>query len=59
MNICNKKLYEIGEMIGLYKKDINIILNAIPQRTELSSFELGPKPYLSTFYGSMSIIDFK
>jgi len=55
----NIKLYDIGEKIGLNKKEMNNLLNDHPQRIEQSSLLLGPKPYWATFYGTISIKDFQ
>ena len=55
----NEEIYEIGKRIGLNEEDINVILNDSLQKIEKSSFEYGPKPYWASFYGSISIINFK
>ncbi len=61
MNSSNKKinakLYEHGQMMGLNKKDINNILDNIIPKNEQLSFVAGPTPYLSSFYGTISIKD--
>ena len=51
------KLYEYGQMIGLNKNEIdNIIDNIIPNSEQLT-YVAGPQPYLSSFYGTISILD--
>jgi plasmid maintenance system antidote protein VapI len=63
MNSGNKKInadiYRLGQIMGLNKKDMNNILNNAHQPTEEYQISLGPKPYYATFYGTISINDFK
>ena len=53
----NTKLYEYGQMIGLNKNEINNIVNNILPNSEQLSYVAGPMPYLSSFYGTISILD--
>ena len=53
------RVYELGYMIGLNKKDMNSILNDTLLRNEQLSLTAGPPPYHSGFYGTISIKDFQ
>ncbi len=55
----NRKIYYVGQKIGLNKKDINNILNNAQSINEQTSLATGPPDYLCTFYGTISIKDFK
>ena len=52
------KVYEIGYMLGLNKKDMKSILNDTPSRNEQYYLSDGP-PYPCSFYGTISIKDFQ
>jgi len=52
-----KSLYKIGKTLGLNAEDINAVLNNTV-KVEPLSFEIGPDPYWSTTYGTISINDF-
>ena len=51
------KLYEYGQMMGLNKNEINNIIDNIIPKSEQLSYIAGPQPYLSSFYGTISILD--
>ena len=52
-----KKLYEYGQMMGLNKNEISNMIDNIVPNSEPLSYEAGPPPYLSSFYGTTSILD--
>lgn len=51
------KLYEYGQMMGLNKNEINNIIDNIIPNSEQLTYVAGPTPYLSSFYGTISILD--
>jgi hypothetical protein len=51
------KLYEYGQAIGLNKNEINCIIDNIIPNNEQLTYVAGPQPYLSSFYGTFSILD--
>jgi len=53
------RVYELGYMLGLNKKDMNSILNDTPLRNEQLSLTAGPPPYPGAFYGTISVKDFQ
>lgn len=52
-----KKLYKLGEKLGLAKKDFDDILKYTVSRKEQPSFSIGPPWYPGTKYGTISIND--
>ena len=50
------EIYELGNKIGLSKKDINIIL--LNSNTEQASYSIGPGWYPGLRYGALSIKEF-
>ena len=58
MNNTKIKIYDIGKKIGIDKKEIEKIWENSLLISEQSNIENGPRGYLSTLYGSLSIKDF-
>ena len=58
-NKYTSELIALGKKLGLDKKDIGQLLNDIPLRNEQPSFALGPDHYPCSYYGTISIKDFK
>jgi hypothetical protein len=54
----NKKIYNIGKKLGLTEKDIITILYNNGLSKEKTVLTMGPYPYNSTHYGTISIKDF-
>lgn len=50
------EIYELGNKIGLSKKDINIVL--LNSNTEQASYSIGPGWYPGLRYGALSIKEF-
>lgn len=55
----NNEIYELGQTIGIDKREIDSILTSNPQTLEQPNFSTGPKMYESALYGSISPLDFK
>jgi hypothetical protein len=53
----NRKIYDVGQKIGLNKKDINNMLNNTQSINEQTSLAAGPPAYPCTLYGTISIKD--
>ena len=49
------RVYELGYMIGLNKKDMNSLLDDTLLRNEQLFLTTGPPPYTGGFYGTISI----
>lgn len=60
--VKNAKIFEIGQKIGLNKKEIENILTNTSSTIELTSQLLGSgpnEPYWASMYGSISTKDFQ
>ena len=52
------EFYQLGNKIGLNKKDLKNVLENPNTRTEQPSFSIGGPDYPGTYYGTISINDF-
>lgn len=53
------KLLSLGKMVGVYERDIVVILRSLSSRNEQISLSLGPPIYPGGgYYGTVSIKDF-
>ena len=59
MNNNKLLVHELGNVIGLNKKEMNSILNDTLLKNEQLSLTAGPPPYNGGFYGTISIKDFQ
>ena len=57
--IINTNLNEVGQKLGLNKKEIYTIMTNITSGNEHISFATGPIPYLGSMYGTIGIKDFQ
>ncbi len=53
-----EEFYKFAKVLGLSKKEIDVVLNSMSTRNEQPSFSLGPPFYPGGRYGTVSINDF-
>lgn len=57
-NMGWKELNRLMARLGIDEKDVNNILTNILGTKELVYLSMGPQPYYSSYYGTVSIHDF-
>ena len=55
MNHADKKIFQVGRKIGLNKKEIDHMLNNMSLIDEQNYLTAGPKVYIGSLYGTVSI----
>jgi ABC-type enterochelin transport system substrate-binding protein len=58
MKQADKKIFEVGQKIGLTKKEIDNMLNNMLLINEQNLLSFGPRGYMGSLYGTISIKSF-
>ena len=58
-NKIDTKFLQLGQMLGLSRKNIVALVKDTAPISEQNSLEFGPGPYRGGYYGTISIHEFK